>query len=204
MAYEGFFEILSKIPYYNFLASLIGEQFVGILIFTISLLIYGIVIWEFYHSLAKRDLFAIKIHPYMSRWEKLGEIITFVFKYTLAFPIYTFLWFLIFSLFLIVLSKSLQLHEIFVVSIAMISFTRAAAYWNEELAADVAKIVPLSLLGILIIDPTLLSSQLIINRLNEFMLSAPEILSFLFFTICLEWILRILYFIKLTIFKNSG
>ena len=203
MAYEGIFKIISQFPYYQYLSSLIGEPFSRIFLFTFGLLVYGIIIWEFYSTLAKRDLFKINLKPYMSKWEKAGEVIIFFFKYTIAFPLYTFFWFILLSIFLIVLSKSLSMQEIFFVSIAVISFTRAAAYYKKELASDVAKIIPLSFLTLFLIDPTFLSVELLLTRWEEFLSSFPGVLIYLLFTVCLEWILRILYLLKLNISKSS-
>jgi hypothetical protein len=201
--YKKLFEIISSLPYYETLSSLIGEPFVKILIFVLGLLIYGIIVWEFYSTLSKRDLFKISLKPYMSKKQMLGEIITFILKYTFLFPIYTFVWFLILSLFILLLSKSLALEEIFLVSIALISFTRAAAYYKEELAADVAKIIPLSLLVIFITDPAFFSFELAIKKLDAFVSSFPGILKYLLFAIAIEWILRIFYAIKVGITERK-
>jgi hypothetical protein len=203
MAYEGIFKIISQLPYYQHISSAIGEPFSRILIFTFGLLVYGIVIWEFYSTLAKRDLFKINFKPYMSKWERVGEVISFFFRYTIAFPLYTFFWFIIFSIFLIVLSKSLNIQEIFFISIAMISFTRATAYYKEELANDVAKIIPLSFLALFLTDPTFLSFDLVLLRWEDFLSSFPGVLIYLAFAICLEWILRILYFLKVKTVGNK-
>jgi len=202
--YEKLFEAISSLPYYETLSSLIGEPFVKILIFVLGLLIYGIIVWEFYSTLSKRDLFKVNLKPYMSKKQMLGEIIAFILKYTFLFPIYTFIWFLILSLFILFLSKSLVLEEILLVSIGLISFTRAAAYYKEELAADIAKIIPLSLLAIFITDPAFFSFESTIKKLDAFISSFPGILKFLLFTIALEWILRILYAAKLGITRKKN
>lgn len=202
MVYEGIFKLISYLPYYNFLTSFIGEEFIRIVVFTAGIIIYGIVILEFYSTLTKRDLFQIKISAYSDKWERFSQRLVFIFKYTIAFPFYTFFWFLIFSFFLIMISKSLSVYEIFFVSIVIISSTRAIAYYNEELAKDIAKIIPLSLLGLFIIDPTYFSPELIVGRILEFIFMLLIILKFLLFTILLEWTLRILYSIKIGL-KNK-
>ncbi|MEM5836379.1 MAG: hypothetical protein QXR09_02465 [Candidatus Aenigmatarchaeota archaeon] len=197
MALEGIFALMARLPFYHQLASIIPEPFLRISIFTFALFIFGIIMWKFYSTLARRDLFKISLSPYMSKWERIGEAFAFFFKYTFIFPLYTFFWFLIFSIFLIFLSESLNMEEIFFVSISVISFTRIAAYYNENLAKDVATIVPTTFLLIFLTNPTFFSLELLLTRWESLLSSFPGVLLYLVFTICLEWILRIIYFLKL-------
>jgi hypothetical protein len=203
MAFEGIFQFMSKLPYYSQISSIIGELFLRISIFTFALFIFGIIMWKFYSTLAKRDLFKINISSYMSRWEKAGEAIAFFLKYTIVFPLYTFFWFIIFSIFLIFLAKSVTMEEIFFISICMISFIRIAAYYKEELATDVAEVIPITFLVIFLTDPTFFSLDIILSRWEEFLSSFPGVLSYLVFTICLEWFLRIIYLFKVRIVENQ-
>jgi hypothetical protein len=196
MGFEGIFQLMSKLPYYSQISSIIGEPFVRISIFTFGLFIFGIIMWKFYSTLAKKDLFKINLKPYMSEWERAGEALAFFLKYTIAFPFYTFFWFLIFSIFLIFISKSVTMEEIFFISISVISFVRIAAYYKEELAADIAKVIPITFLVIFLTDPTFFSTDLILARWEEFLSSFPGVLTYLVFTICLEWVLRIFYLLR--------
>ena len=152
--------------------------------------------WEFYSTLAKRDLFGIRLESYMCKWQKAGEIILFFLKYIIAFPFYTFFWFVVFSIFLIFLAKSFTIQEIFFISISMISFTRIAAYYKEELANDIAKIIPITFLVTFLLNPTSISIEDLLTKWNYFLSSFPGILSYLGVTISLEWILRVLYLLK--------
>jgi len=203
MAFEGIFEVISKLPYYSQISSIIGEPFLRISFFTFALFIFGIIMWKFYSTLAKRDLFKVNISSYMSKWERVGGAISFFLKYTIIFPFYTFFWFILFSIFLIFLAKSVSMQEIFLISIAMISFVRITAYFKEELAKDIAEVIPITFLVIFLTDPTFFSMNVILARWEEFLSSFPGVLFYLVFTICLEWILRILYLIKLFIFGSN-
>lgn len=204
MALEGIFSLMAKLPFYHQIASIIPEPFLRISIFTLALFIFGIIMWKFYSTLARRDLFKINLSPYMSKWERAGEALAFFFKYTFIFPFYTFFWFLIFSLFLIFLSESLNVEEIFFVSISVISFTRIAAYYKEELAKDVATIIPTTFLLIFLTNPSFFTLDLILTRWESLLSSFPEVLIYLVFTICLEWVLRILYLIKSSTSSDKG
>ncbi|MEM5879143.1 MAG: hypothetical protein QXU74_01480 [Candidatus Aenigmatarchaeota archaeon] len=204
MALEGIFALMARLPFYHQIASIIPENFLRISIFTFALFIFGIIMWKFYSTLAKRDLFKINLSPYMSKWEKAGEALAFFFKYTFIFPFYTFFWFLIFSFFLIFLSESLTIEEIFFVSISIISFTRIAAYYKEELAKDVATIIPTTFLLIFLTNPAFFTVDLLLARWESMLSSFPEVLIYLLFTICLEWILRVFYLIKSSSSSNQG
>ncbi|MEM5853098.1 MAG: hypothetical protein QXG39_07540 [Candidatus Aenigmatarchaeota archaeon] len=203
MALEGIFALMAKLPFYHQISSIVGEPFLRISIFTFALFIFGVIMWKFYSTLARRDLFKINLSTYMSKWERVGEAFAFFFKYTFIFPIYTFFWFLIFSIFLIFLSESLSVEEIFFVSISVISFTRIAAYYKEDLAKDVATIIPTTFLLIFLINPTFFSPELLLERWEGLLSSFPGVLFYLLFTICLEWVLRIIYLLKLIAFKEE-
>jgi hypothetical protein len=95
------------------------------------------------------------------------------------------------------------MEEIFFISISMISFVRIAAYYKEELATDIAEVIPITFLVIFLTDPTFFSIDIILARWEEFLSSFPGVLTYLLFTICLEWVLRIFYLLKHRSVKNE-
>ena len=113
-------------------------QLITLTAYTIGMVVYAIVIWHFYRSLAKKEIFK----------KKEGGTGWYVLKYLIIFPIISFIWFIILSVFLFFLAKDLPVEGVLLASIAIVSAVRAAAYYNEDLSRDMAKLVPLALLAI--------------------------------------------------------
>lgn len=193
----------SYVYFYNQITPLIGETYLQLFLFTFGLSLYAIFVWHFYKTLSKRDVFKIDLEKYNlpqikhKTLGKIGSVIAYIFKYGFVFPFYIFIWFLILSLFLLVLTEEALVNQILLVSIVVVSATRVISYYKEDLSSDIAKLIPLALLAVSLIDPNFFSVETMISRLAEIPTLGLQILQFLIFSIVLEWILRILYLIKI-------
>ncbi|MBU3897156.1 MAG: hypothetical protein KJ697_04480 [Nanoarchaeota archaeon] len=164
------------------------SQLITLLAYSIGMVLYAIVIWHFYRNLAKKEIF-----------EKKG-IGGYVIKYLILFPLVSFLWFLLLSVFLFLLAKNMSIENVLLASITIVSAVRMAAYYNEDLSKDLAKLIPFVLLGIFIVDPTYFSMELVIERISTFPLLFPLVLRYLLFVYVLEILLRLFNGI---IYRNS-
>jgi hypothetical protein len=108
-----------------------------------------------------------------------------------------FLWFGGFSILLFLLSKTQPIEQILLISITIVSAIRICSYFTEELSRDLAKLLPLSLLAIAIVEPNFFSTTLFFERISELPNFIAEIIRFVFFTILLEWALRIILRVKI-------
>jgi len=193
---------------HNQLSSFIGESYLQLFTFTIGLSIYAIFVWHFYKSLSKRDLFKIDLEKYNlphikhKTLGKVGSILAYILKYGFIFPIYIFIWFLILSLFLLILSEEITVGNILLTSIVVVSATRVVSYYKEELSSDIAKLMPFVLLAIALSNPNFFSTETALARLSEIPILWSQIVQFLIFSIALEWILRILYLIRVATKKK--
>jgi len=194
---------------YNQLSPLIGESYLQLFTFTIGLSIYAIFVWYFYKSLSKRDLFSINLEkynlPYIKHKTlgKVGSVLAYILKYGIVFPIYVFIWFLVLSLFLLVLSEEITVSNILLTSIVVVSTVRVISYFKEDMSSDLAKLMPLALLAIALSNPNFFSSETALSRLSEIPILWSQIVQFLIFSIALEWILRILHLIKSSTKKKT-
>ena len=187
---------------YNQISSIIGETYLQLFIFTFGLFIYAIFVWYFYKTLSKRDLFKINLEKYNlptvkhKTLRKIGSVLTYILKYGFIFPIYIFFWFLILSIFLLILSKEITVNNVILISVVIVSAIRVTSYYKEDLSSDLAKLIPLALLTILITNPNFFSIETVIIRFSEIPVLWSQIVQFLIFSIALEWILRIIYLTK--------
>ena len=187
---------------FNILTPIIGEQYLQLFVFMFGVFIYAVFVWYFYKTLSKRDLFEINLEKYNlpetkhKTLGKVGSVLAYILKYGLIFPVYIFIWFIILSFFLFVLTEDVAIGHIIMVSVAIVSATRVISYYKEELAGDLAKLVPFALLAISFVDPNFFSVETTITRLSEVPALWSQILQFLAFSIILEWILRIIFLSK--------
>ena len=195
--------------YFQRLSSLIGRTYIDLFVFTLALFVYAFFIWQFYRRLAKRDLFELDMYKHeilpdsnMKTMKKVFSGMAYVLKYLILFPLYVAFWFAVLSLFLFILAQEVAVRQIIFISVILISSIRMTSYYKEELASDLAKLVPFVFLGILLTQPTFFSFNLFYERLQEIPNLTSVIIEFLAFTIVFEWIVRLLYSINRKIMER--
>ena len=128
---------------------ILDKQFLNLFISTIVLFFASLLAWYvYYKQLARKDLFEIPKLNMKSKFANILDRIIYFLKYLFVFPIYSFVWFLIFSFLLFVLSKSRPIEDILFLGIIVVAATRMGAYVSEKLAEDMAKLLPLTLIAI--------------------------------------------------------
>ena len=168
-------------------------------LFIIGMVIYSFFIFKFYRFVAKRDIFYLNLAAYSnSKWETLEDIIAsllYILEHLIIFPLFSFFWFLILSLFLIFLSRDLPVTTLLTSAMAVVATIRISSYYNEELAVDIAKTLPLTLLGIFLINGL---STFSLDKAIEAVIILPQIwktiLYYLLYIVLIELTLRILLF----------
>jgi len=171
-------------------ADFFDGQFLAILVATSILFLIMYITWWVYRTLSKRNIFSLS---QTSRIPTSGDELLYILKYFFIFPIYSFLGFLIFSLALFLLMKpatSDQHTTIFFVAIVIISTMRVGAYVHEMLAEDLAKLIPLSMLSIILTHPTFEGIGITFTQIIDFITLVPTVIKYLVFIIILEAVLR--------------
>ena len=75
--------------------------------------------------------------------------------------------------------------------VLIVAAARVTAYYNEALARDIAKMLPFALLGVFIIERTLISPDAIWQNILALPSHIPTVLSYALFTVIIEFVLRI-------------
>jgi len=197
---------LTSNPLYQWASQYVGEIYVVLLTFTIGIFAFAIFIWYFYRTLSKRDIFELKFNrkKISVKHEKLSKILSVLgygIKYGILFPFYVCFWFAVLSIFLLLLAKGLSTQQILLFSACLVATVRITAYYKEELSRDLAKLLPFVLLTYIIIEPSFFSLETTLSRLSELVSFLYQIPQFLLYGIVLEWVLRILYFLKVFLLK---
>jgi len=176
-----------------------------ITLFAVSIVVYGILIYQFYRFAAKRDVFGFDIEKYKrertSFFSALFNAVLGIFKYGVIFPFFVFIWFAGFSVLLFIMAKNIgTVSEILMISVAFVGAIRIASYYSEDLGKDMSKLIPFAMLGVALIEPNFFDLNLVQARIDTIPLFITEIATFFTFIVVLEWILRILLSIKFMFF----
>ncbi len=181
---------------------ILDGQFLNLFISTVILFFASLLAWYIYYKqLARRDLFEIPKLTLKTKFVNMLDKILYFLKYLFIFPIYSFIWFLIFSFLLFVLSKSRAIEDILFLGIIVVTATRMCAYVSEKLAEDMAKLLPLTLIAIFLIDPKAVTLQTINSSFPIFLQQIPWVVKYLLFIIVVEWLLRLLHWIITSVRK---
>lgn len=170
------------------------KQYLNLLASTLVLFLASWLAWYIYYKqLARRDLFEIPKLKLQTKFVNFFDKAAYFLKYLLIFPVYSFIWFLIFSFLLFALSKSRTIEEILFLGIIVVAATRMGAYISEKLAEDMAKLLPLTLIAIFLMDPKAVTLDTFISSFGSILLQLPRVAKYLLFIIVVEWLLRVFH-----------
>jgi len=170
----------------------LDKQFLDLFVSAIVLFSASLLAWYvYYKQLARKDLFEIPKLNMKSKFANIFDRIIYFLKYLFVFPIYSFIWFLIFSFLLFTLSKSRTIEDILFLGIIVVAATRMGAYVSEKLAEDMAKLLPLTLIAIFLIEPKAVTLETIASSFPTLLQQIPRVAKYLLFIIVVEWLLRI-------------
>jgi len=191
--------------YNEFIASLppFAGNFFNFLILVLLIVIYSVFIWKFYRFISTKNVFGLNLNKYNKSknplFTKLFAGALHFVEYIIILPFLIFFWFAIFTLFLMLLTQNQDLSLILIISATIIAAIRMTSYYKEELSREIAKMLPLTLLAITVLNPNSFSQtqyvEKIINHLSQIPSFFSQILYYLGFIIILEVILRFFDFI---------
>ncbi len=179
--------------FYNYMT-----QIKPLAIFILGIFLYAWFVFKFYKFLARRDLLKWNLKDYGKGFT--GQFKTFMMNFfyvtevMLLVPIFILFWSAIISIFIIAMSKNNSPEIIFLISVAIVGAIRIAAYYSEELSQEIAKLIPLNLLAIFLLDVSYISLDKIVTSAKNMFLSWESLFYYLVFVIILEAILRFLFF----------
>ena len=170
----------------------VDRQFLVLLSSTIILFLAIFIMWYFYHrQLTRKNLFEIPKIDSNSKFVNFINRLVYFSKYLIIFPLYSFIWFLIFSFLLVLIARTRPIGEIMFFGIVIVSVTRIAAYVSPKLAEDMAKLLPWALIIVFLTDPTSITIESIQTSFNNFVQEIPNVAKYLIFIAFVEWGLRI-------------
>lgn len=177
----------------------IAREFLSFILIAFLMVLYSIFIWKFYKSVSKKNLIDLNLNKYNTSghpfFTKLVAGTLYFIEYILILPFLIFLWFAFFSIFLILLAETGTTSTLLILAATTIAAIRMISYYSENLAQDVAKLVPFTLLATSLLNPNFFSVERVLGHIQEIPAVFSNILTYLALIIFLELILRFFDFI---------
>lgn len=173
--------------------------YLNIIMVTLLVFLGMWLLWKTYMHLSKRNLF--EIHRPKEGSANFYNKAAYWMKYIFVFPLLTFFWFILFVLCLRILTYKTEVQDIMFLGIVLISSIRIAAYFNEKMAEDLAKMLPLALLAAILLNPSFISINI---ELSDFYIFKDEFVHFakyLLFIVFLELVLKLAKYLHQKNFK---
>ncbi|NYZ77054.1 hypothetical protein H0O02_01940 [Candidatus Micrarchaeota archaeon] len=160
---------------------------------------YCHVVVLFYKKLSSRDIFEVHLED-KHGLGKVFEIVSYIVKYLIIFPAYTVFWFLFLAYVLIFLGATDSTQILFLAALVLAA-TRLLAYLHEASGVEIAKLLPLTFLAAVLLQPTLLEQKPFPTE--EIIRSdlVPTAVFYLKIVVGVEIALRLLYDFKLLLQK---
>jgi hypothetical protein len=191
---EGFLEL-----YQNFISVMPEHLKIipPVFFITITLTIYSIFVWFFYRLLARRDVIGLNLRKYNKDRDgaikKVFAVLFYIVEFIVIGPIAIFFWFAILSIFFIVLAKELEVGTVMLICAALISAIRVTAYFNENLSKDLAKMVPFTMIAVVLTTPDFWNISEMISRITQVPQFFGSAFYYLFFIFFMEALLRLIF-----------
>lgn len=186
---------------YDSLSSALGGSLESILLlkmlFFIGLLtLASLFIWKFYNSLSDKDIVSLDLSKYNTSsnpfFGKIAAIVFYLIEYILLAPIVIIIWSAALAIILLMVAKQRSIDEVLIISFALVGTVRILAYSKKEIAADLSKVFPFTLLVVFLLEPGSLNVSQTISQIAQIPLLLGSLVSFLFIVFIIELFLRVL------------
>ncbi|MGD9276695.1 MAG: hypothetical protein PVJ67_05975 [Candidatus Pacearchaeota archaeon] len=182
-------------------------KFFNFLFLVLLVVAYCIIIWKLYRFISKKNIIELNLNKYNTvEHPAITKILAAVFyfiEYMILMPFWVFVWFSIFTIFLVFLTENLAINTLLLISATIVAAIRMTAYYREGLSKDISKLLPFTLLSISILNPNFFNVERIISHLSSIPGLFSNISLYLVFIIILEIILRTFEF-TFSLFNIDG
>ena len=176
------------------------DQLEPVVIFIIGMTVFALFVFKFYRFVSSKDVFALDISRYEQSKFKAARVFLhatlYATKYLFIFPLVAFFWFAAITLMLSFLAtdqgSATSFQDILLVAMTVVGIIRVCAYIAEDLARDLAKMLPFAVLAFLILDLSSFDAADSLEVLKQADDNREIIFYYLGATIALEFALRFL------------
>jgi len=154
--------------------------------FVIGMVVYSLFVFKLYKFMASKDVFRVSRGGSHSAHKRVAYFLEYIF----LFPIIAIFWVFVLSILLALLSDVIEITNIFTAAVATVATIRVAAYYNEELSREIAKLVPLALLALFLLDIANFSFAAALQVVYLVPLALDTLFYYFIAIVVLEFVLR--------------
>lgn len=168
-----------------------SDDLAALLVYAVGIALYTLAVIALYHPLSTRMMFARRFG------DRRVATPARRFAYVLVFPFLSFAFFLMVAgsmAFMADFSQGdLSIRETMTIAMAIVLAIRICAYFSEGAAADLARVMPLGLLGVILVTNQFSDLRESLQNLRAFA-DEPVLLGLFFLVVVVvEFVLRIVY-----------
>ena len=170
------------------------QNFVNLFLIVLLIFLYVVLIWKLHRFIAHKNIFGFNLNKYSAAGDSASQKFlngTYYFlEYIIILPFIIFFWFAGFAFFLIIMGKGFDANTALIISAAVVAAIRMTSYYQENLSRELAKLLPLTLLSLSLIEKSFFDVERIFSQLSQIPGLFNNITTYLIFIIILEIILR--------------
>ena len=176
-----------------------GIQFV---FFLTGIALYAMFVWHFYQFISRRDLIPLFYLKHDEGKTSKTRVGMYIAAYVVLFPSIIFVWFSVLGFFIFIIAQEMPIQIAFFISMAIIGVVRIMTYFREEIAKDVAKMIPLAILSLFLTsavvytDPNFIEPGNLKDEFDFFVDRVENVIPFVMIVVMYEVIFRIIFLIK--------
>lgn len=172
------------------------------LFFISGVAVYSIFVWYFYRFISKREL--ITQHYSKQGEDKISKsgIVRYIITYVTIFPLIIFVWFFVLGYFIFIIAQDMPISVAFFISMAVIGVVRIVAYFREDAAKEVAKMIPFAILSLFLTsavmysDPNFLEPDELLEGVDLLVNKPLTVIPYVLTVVMFEWVFRVIFIIK--------
>src|SRR3989344_2687449 len=141
---------------------IIYQHIFTVAFFMVLIFVYSNFIWKVYRAISRKDIISLNLGQYNylehAVLKKILAGILYFIEYIIILPFLVLFWYVLFALVLILFSEIADIQQILLLSAAVVGSIRLLAYFNHELSAELAKLLPFTILAITLLKHKLLDT----------------------------------------------
>jgi hypothetical protein len=168
-----------------------GDDLAKMAVYGVAIALYTLAVAILYVPMGTRMMFAKRFGE--RRVATAGRR----FLYVLAFPLLSFLFFLVIAASMLFMAsfseEDLSAREVMTIAMAVVLAIRVCAYFSETAAADLAKVMPLSMLAVVLVTNGFGDLRESLENLQAIAEDVQLLGLFFLVVVVVEFLLRVLY-----------
>jgi hypothetical protein len=181
------------------LSSLSFSEFVTtiapLVYFVIGLIIYTFFVFKFYRSIARKDLVKLDLkdgRAEMKSGKPTKLILINALENFILTPVAVIFWVAVITTMLMLLAENYTAGTLLITAVSTVAVIRVTSHFDESLAGDLAKLLPLTLLALLLFDASTFSIGNALTIAGQLPGLWKSLIYYLMFAIALEIVMRLI------------